>query len=176
MESVIAEVERVSFQYQEVVLTGIHLGTYGYDLRPKVHISDLIRAVLRTKVKRIRLSSLEIEEINDDLMDLIDNERICRHLHIPLQSGDDRILRRMNRNYDTGRFSSVLEKLYKKFPDISVGTDVIVGFPGEKETHFENTLKLLDSFPFAYFHVFPFSPRPGTMAASMPDEIAPLFK
>jgi threonylcarbamoyladenosine tRNA methylthiotransferase MtaB len=176
IENIIAEVERVSSHYQEVVLTGIHLSTYGYDLVPNVNLSYLIKAVLKTQVKRIRLSSLEIAEIDDDLMDLMDNERICGHLHIPLQSGDDRILKRMNRNYDSGRFSSIVDKIYKNFPDMNVGTDVIVGFPGEEEKDFDNTLKLLNSFPFAYLHVFPFSSRPGTRAAGMPEQISPQIK
>ncbi|MGD0883603.1 MAG: tRNA (N(6)-L-threonylcarbamoyladenosine(37)-C(2))-methylthiotransferase MtaB [Thermodesulfovibrionales bacterium] len=176
IEWVTTQVRKVSSQYREVVLSGIHLGTYGYDLIPRVNLSELIEALVQTPIKRIRLSSLEIAEINDELLDRLVDDKICRHLHIPLQSGDDGILKRMNRNYDSRLFSSVIEQIYNKFPDINIGTDVIVGFPGEGEREFDNTRKLLDSFPFAYFHVFPFSPRPGTMAATMPEQIDPRIK
>jgi threonylcarbamoyladenosine tRNA methylthiotransferase MtaB len=171
IESITAQVREVSSRYRETVLSGIHLGTYGYDLIPNVTLSDLIKALVKTPIKRIRLSSVEITEITEELLERLENEKICRHLHIPLQSGDDRILKRMNRNYDSRRFLSRIEQIYKRFPDMSIGTDVIVGFPGEGETEFENTRKLLDSFPFAYFHVFPFSPRPGTTAAKLPEQI-----
>lgn len=160
----------VSSGYNEIVLTGIHLGTYGYDLQHKVKLANLVRTLLKkTKIKRIRLSSLEVREIDDELLELFRDKRVCNHLHIPLQSGDDKILKLMNRTYDSRQFSLKIEHIYKKIPEIAIGTDVIVGFPGEGISEFQNTYSLLECLPISYMHIFPFSARPGTAASKMPD-------
>lgn len=154
--------------YNEVVLTGIHLGLYGYDLEPKVKLSYLIRTILNeTNIYRVRLSSLEVKEIDEEIIDLMQESRVCKHLHIPLQSGDDDILKKMNRQYSSKEYLKTLETIFEKFPDIAFGTDIIVGFPGEGENEYENTKKIIEMFPFAYLHIFPFSPRPNTLASQM---------
>lgn len=163
--------------YNEIVLTGIHLGTYGYDINPNIKLSDLLKTILKeTKIKRIRLSSLEVREVEDDLLEIFQDDRICKHLHIPLQSGDDRILRLMKRTYDSRLFSKVIEHILRKLPDIAIGTDVIVGFPGEGEDEFHNTKRLLDVLPVSYMHIFPFSPRPNTIASRMGNSVASATK
>ena len=154
--------------YHEIVLTGIHLGLYGYDLKPQSKLSEIIKSILNnTNIKRIRLSSIEIKEVDNELIELLQEERICKHIHLPLQSGDDTILRLMNRMYLSKDYLSVIEKIIKNISDIAIGTDVIVGFPGEGNGEFKNTKKLLDSIPLAYMHIFPFSPRPNTFAYQM---------
>jgi threonylcarbamoyladenosine tRNA methylthiotransferase MtaB len=154
--------------YREIVLTGIHLGLYGYDLKPKLKLSHIIQTILnKTSYLRIRLSSLEVNEIDASLIDLFQEKRVCRHLHIPLQSGDDNVLKEMNRKYTSTEYLRVMESIMRLHPDIAFGTDVIVGFPGEGEREFRNTIRILDLFPLSYMHIFPFSPRPGTAAAEM---------
>lgn len=158
--------------YHEVVLTGVRLGAYGRDLYPKQSLSDLISNILNNcTIDRIRLSSLAINEIDDELVELIGDRRICRHLHVPLQSGDDTILKRMRRPYDTRLVRRKLTQICERYPEISLGTDIIVGFPGETQDAFQNTKKLLEDLPFSYFHIFPFSERSGTAAAEMPNRI-----
>ena len=167
----------VSSGYNEIVLTGIHLGTYGHDLEPKVKLSDIVKTILKeTKIKRIRFSSLEIREIDDELIDLFSDKRICDHLHIPLQSGDDKILSLMNRAYETNQFSLKIKHIYKRVPGIAIGTDVIVGFPGEGKQEFQNTYDLLEDLPISYMHIFPFSARPMTKASEMPDNTPSAIK
>lgn len=167
-DSIIERIRQVSSYYKEVILTGIHLGTYGYDLQPKLKLSGLIELILKeTSILRIRLSSLEIREIDDHLLDLLSEPRICRHLHIPLQSGDNNVLKRMKRNYNIQEFVKGVYKIIDRYPDISLGTDVIAGFPGESEEAFNNTVKIIESLPFSYLHVFPYSVRTGTEAAKM---------
>ena len=158
--------------YHEVVLTGIHLGSYGHDLNPGTTLKDLIRTLIeKTKIHRIRLSSLEIREIDSELIELLADERICRHLHLPLQSGDDSILSSMKRNYKTKDYHAVVELIKKKIPEISIGSDVIVGFPGEGEKEFINTKSFLDDLPISYMHIFPYSRRPNTLASEMDGQI-----
>lgn len=174
---VVEQMKSVSMNYNEVVLTGIHLGTYGQDLTPKVKLSNLVKAILtETDISRIRLSSLEINEVDEDLLRLLHDKRVCRHLHIPLQSGDNKILRLMNRRYDSDTYIRGILKILLEFPDISIGADVIAGFPGEGEEEFENTRDLIDSLPFSYLHVFPFSRRPGTEAANIGGYVDPPIK
>jgi threonylcarbamoyladenosine tRNA methylthiotransferase MtaB len=154
--------------YHEVVLTGIHLGSYGYDIRPNLKLSVLLKSILKkTNIQRIRLSSLEVNEINDELIELLQDKRICDHIHIPLQSGDNTVLKQMNRMYTYQDFVQVIEKVIKKMPDILLGTDVIVGFPGEGEGEFRNTRDLLVSLPIVHMHIFPFSRRIDTLASQM---------
>jgi threonylcarbamoyladenosine tRNA methylthiotransferase MtaB len=157
--------------YQEVVITGIHLSSYGYDLIPQAKLSEVIKIILKkTKIKRIRLSSIEVKDIDDELIELFQDERICRHIHLPLQSGDEKILRLMNRMYTVNDYIEVIENILKSTPDIAIGTDVIAGFPGEGDDEFENTWQLLDNLPITYIHTFPFSSRPNTLAAKMPNQ------
>ncbi|MBF0558039.1 MAG: tRNA (N(6)-L-threonylcarbamoyladenosine(37)-C(2))-methylthiotransferase MtaB [Nitrospirae bacterium] len=158
--------------YKEIVLTGIHLGTYGLDCIPKESLSFLLSNILTcTSIPRIRLSSLEINDVTNDVLDIMEDPKICRHLHIPLQNGDDSILRRMNRNYDTRLFADQLEMISQKFPGIAIGTDIITGFPGESDHNFLNTCRFIESLPLAYVHVFPYSSRPGTRAAAFENHV-----
>lgn len=169
--------EAVLSGYNEIVLTGIHLGAYGLDLKPKVKLSELIVTILKQiEINRIRLSSLEVREIDDELFDLLSDRRICKHLHIPLQSGSDRILKLMNRTYNSSQFSFKIKHISKKIPEISIGTDVIAGFPYEGDVEFQGTYSLLEQLPISYIHVFPFSSRPGTDASQMPDNVQPPIK
>ncbi|MEJ2253273.1 MAG: tRNA (N(6)-L-threonylcarbamoyladenosine(37)-C(2))-methylthiotransferase MtaB [Nitrospirota bacterium] len=163
---------------QEVVLTGIHLGLYGVDLTPAKPLSALVRKVLSdTAVKRVRLSSLEVGEVDQSLLELFEDERLLRHLHIPLQSGHDGVLRRMNRHYSAEAFRRRVQGISERYPGMALGTDVIAGFPGETDQAFLNTYNLLESLPFTYVHVFPYSPRPGTPAVGMPGAVSgPLKK
>jgi threonylcarbamoyladenosine tRNA methylthiotransferase MtaB len=154
--------------YKEIVLTGIHLGLYGHDLRQKTNLPKLLQSLLnKTNIPRIRLSSLEINEINNELIEVLQDERICPHLHIPLQSGDDHILKLMNRNYTVNTFASKIDTIALKIKNISIGTDIIVGFPFEGPKEFKNTKNVLKSLPVSYMHIFPFSKRPHTRASAM---------
>jgi len=159
--------------YREVVLTGIHLGAYGRDLIPPTDLAAVVRRVAKAHpVERLRLSSIEPREVTDELISLIGSSGVvCRHLHIPLQSGDDGILAAMNRDYNAAFFRDLIRKVHAAVPDIAVGIDVIAGFPGETETAFANTLRLVEGLPVAYLHVFPYSRRPGTPAAAMPNQV-----
>lgn len=154
--------------FREIVLTGIHLGLYGLDLEPRLSLAGLLKALLkRTEGARFRLSSLEVNELDDEIIDLLGSSRICTHLHLPLQSGDDTILGLMNRNYRSRDFREAVEKVVARYPLCGLGTDVIVGFPGEGGKEFSRTRELIESLPFSYIHVFPYSARPGTRAASL---------
>lgn len=161
--------------FREVVLTGIHLGAYGLDLSPATSLLDLLREIEKTKAMfRLRLSSIEPNEISPDLAAFIARSpMICPHLHLPLQSGDDTILERMNRPYRAEEYRELVYALTKKIPDLSLGVDLIVGFPGEGETEFSRTFTMIEELPVAYLHVFPFSSRPGTPAAALPDQVDP---
>lgn len=173
-DSIVRQIDAASAIYNEVVLTAIHLGTYGYDLGPNVTLSYLIRQCLRnTSIGRIRLSSLEVNEVDEELLGLIQDERICKHLHIPLQSGDNRILEAMSRNYGRELYSEKILNIQKVIPSVSIGTDVIVGFPGESDREFQRTYDLIESLPVSYIHVFPFSARPGTRASQLKERVDP---
>jgi threonylcarbamoyladenosine tRNA methylthiotransferase MtaB len=159
--------------YREIVLSGIHLGIYGRDLSPPTNLLNLLRKVEENKtVERLRLSSIEPAEITDEMITHIRNSKvICPHLHIPLQSGDNKILSLMKRNYDTESFKYLIEKLLDKAPDMAIGIDVMAGFPGEGEKEFENTLEFIEGLPAAYLHVFPYSERPGTRSLAFTDKV-----
>jgi threonylcarbamoyladenosine tRNA methylthiotransferase MtaB len=165
--------ELASSGYREIVLTGIHLGTYGGDLPSRTSLLDLLQALEEDPaMPRIRLSSIEPGEIDPPLIEFLSRARkICPHLHIPLQSGDDGVLGRMNRNYTRKDFSDLIHRLVRAIPDLAVGADVIGGFPGEDEKAFENTVHLIAALPLAYLHVFPFSKREGTAAARCSDPV-----
>jgi threonylcarbamoyladenosine tRNA methylthiotransferase MtaB len=152
--------------FKEVVLTGIHIGSYGLDLTPPFPLERLLRQLEEEETpQRIRLSSIEPLDFSEDLVSILSQSRkVCPHLHIPIQSGDDEILKRMNRNYDRSFLSNLVQELHRGIPKVSMGADVIVGFPGETEEKFQRTYSLIESLPFSYLHVFPFSRRKGTPA------------
>ncbi len=158
---------------QEVVICGINLGAWGKDLTPRQGLVDLVRRLEQeAPVKRIRLSSIEPWALVPTLIEVLAaSTRIAPHLHLPLQSGDDEVLRTMNRPFRAERFVSLIERLIDARKDIAIGTDVMAGFPGEDERAFKRTLGLLESLPLAYLHAFGFSPRPGTRAASLPGRV-----
>ncbi len=159
--------------YRELVLTGIHLGLYGQDLSPKCDLLSLVKLLTAEDLPvRYRISSLEPAEISTELLaHMAKSSSIMPYLHIPLQSGDDGILKKMNRRYPASTFKEVVEESAARLPGVAIGVDVLVGFPGEDEAAFQNTYDLLDSLPVTYLHVFPYSKRPGTMAASMKDQV-----
>jgi len=163
--------------YKEIVLTGIHIGSYGFDLDPRSSLSEIVHKLSEACPNtRFRLSSLEPSEINRDLLLLLKRTNICNHLHIPLQSGSDKILKSMNRGYSISSFEQVINRILKEYPHISIGTDVIVGFPGENEEDFNNTMQFIESMPFSYLHVFPYSKRPDTRAFSMGGQVNEIIK
>ncbi len=164
---------------KEGVLTGIHLGTWGKDLRPKQHLMDLLHFIEKHIENnfKIRISSLDSNEIPDSLIDYLkDSEMIRPHFHIPLQSGSAGILKRMKRRYLPEQYQLVVEKLRNALPDACIGADVIVGFPGETEAEYEECFTFVSNSPLDYLHVFPFSPRSGTPAATMPDQLPEALK
>ncbi|MRR17173.1 MAG: tRNA (N(6)-L-threonylcarbamoyladenosine(37)-C(2))-methylthiotransferase MtaB [Deltaproteobacteria bacterium] len=163
--------------YREIVLTGIHLGYYGQDLEPPADLTGTLETILsQHPTVRFRLSSIEPNEITDAFLQLFGRHgNLCPHLHIPLQSGSDTILKAMRRRYDAAFYRALVEKAVQADKDIAVGIDVMVGFPGESEKEFAQTVKLLEDLPAAYLHVFPYSERPGTAALAIlpkvPDKI-----
>jgi len=161
--------------HKEVVLTGIHLGKYGLDLPGEQNLVALLRAIGKEGFPlRIRLSSLEPNEIEMELMEMVaSRDWLCRHFHIPLQSGDDGVLKRMNRTYPSAVFKKVVETLYELIPDVGIGVDVMTGFPGEDPVAHRNSYSLIQDLPVSYLHVFPFSPRPGTRAWDFEGRIDP---
>ena len=184
MDQVVQQIEQLSrLGYREVVLTGIHIGCYGQDLHPPISLYDLLRRIQDADtIDRIRVSSIEPTELTDDIVNLAAGEdamagRLCRHFHIPLQSGDDQILRRMHRPYDRDYFRALVQGILDRVPDAAIGVDTLVGFPGETDEAFENTYELIASLPVAYLHVFPFSARKGTPAFSFKQQVpTPVIK
>ena len=159
--------------YREIVLTGIHLGGYGQDLIPKVDLTALLEMISQSRlIPRVRLSSLDPREVPDRLVDLMAKSNvICPHLHVCAQAGDDEILKRMRRNYDGAYYRELLMKVRERLPDAALGSDIIVGFPGETDGAFDRSLEFFAALPLTYFHVFPYSSRRGTVAASLPDHV-----
>jgi len=164
--------------HKEIVLTGIHLGYYGKDLPGKEDLLSLLDILtVATPETVYRISSLEPLEINDSLLSLMrERKNIQPHLHIPLQGGTDEILARMNRRYTIGQFRNVIELCHNRLPDAAIGIDVLAGFPGETEDDFTAGLNFLRSLSFSYLHVFPYSIRPGTVAAGFKDQIPKKIK
>ncbi|WP_333647439.1 tRNA (N(6)-L-threonylcarbamoyladenosine(37)-C(2))-methylthiotransferase MtaB [Candidatus Binatus sp.] len=162
--------------FKEVVLTGVHLGGYGKDLEPRVELADLLEMIAeRCPLERVRISSLDPEELSDRIVEIISSSRkFCPHLHLPLQSGDDETLSRMRRRYQRGYFRDRVERVLRAWPDAAIGTDLIVGFPGETGAHFESYFNFVESIPLAYFHVFPYSVRAGTTAAKFSGRVKPV--
>ena len=164
--------------HREIVITGIHVGHYGQDLNPPLHLFHLLKklAALTPEV-RYRLSSLEPSEINRDILEFMaDANNFMPHLHIPLQSGSDIILKKMNRRYSVEQFTEKVNHCREMVPEAAIGVDVLVGFPGEMEEDFLKTFELLTNLPITYFHVFPYSKRPGTPAAKMENQIPAKIK
>jgi threonylcarbamoyladenosine tRNA methylthiotransferase MtaB len=152
--------------FKEVILTGIHAGMYGLDLEKKSSLLQLLEKINdRKPVHRVRLSSIEPGEINEGIINLARPGNIlCDHFHIPLQSGDDDILKKMKRPYDVAYFTDMIHKIYETIPTVGIGVDTLIGFPSETDKQFENTYDLIESLPISYLHVFPFSARKGTAA------------
>ncbi len=177
---ILDEVSRlVGNGFQEIVLTGIHTGKYGEDFED-YHFADLLNDIcsLSPTIKRLRISSIEQGELNDEVLEAFKKNKqiIANHFHIPLQSGCDSILKRMNRHYSCDDFYNKLQKIREISPDVSITTDVIVGFPGETEEEFKETYDFIKKCQFAELHVFPFSARQGTPAAKMDNQIDPKIK
>lgn len=159
--------------FKEIILTGIHLGAYGHELENGATLADVCEALLEeTKFERIRLSSVEPTEVDDHLLKLFsENRRMCRHLHLPLQAGDDHVLEEMHRPYDTDQYRQEMARIREAVPDIALSTDLMVGFPGETDEMFENSLRFCDEISFASMHIFKYSPREGTPAATYPNQV-----
>jgi len=162
---------------QEVVLTGTQLGNYGCDLGVFDGPTPLLASLLaQTTVPRLRLSSLQAQDVNESLLRLWDDRRLCRHFHLPLQSGSDRVLTAMRRRYSARQHLEAASFVRERVPDVAITTDVMVGFPGETENDFQDTYRLCQEAGFAAIHVFPYSRRPGTAAALMPEQVPPAVK
>ena len=163
--------EAINSGFKEITLTGINLGTWGMDTGET--FSSLVQDIIQLPGDfRVRLSSINPMEIDNDLIRLIaETEKICSHLHIPLQSGDNKILKQMRRNYNREQYIEVIHRAVNAIPNLGLGADVIVGFPGETDAAFENTRKLIEELPFSYLHVFSYSPRRGTEANDYKDDI-----
>ncbi|MGZ8144851.1 MAG: tRNA (N(6)-L-threonylcarbamoyladenosine(37)-C(2))-methylthiotransferase MtaB [Methylosarcina sp.] len=159
----------------EVILTGVHLGGYGSDSGH--HLADLVQAILaETKISRLRLGSLEPWELSDGFFELFDNPRLMPHLHLPLQSGSDSVLRRMARRCKTGEFAEIVDRLRARIPHFNITTDIIVGFPGETEQEWRESMDFIKQTGFGHIHIFTYSRREGTKAASLPNQLSDSVK
>ncbi|MCH4188034.1 MAG: tRNA (N(6)-L-threonylcarbamoyladenosine(37)-C(2))-methylthiotransferase MtaB [Megasphaera sp.] len=173
-DSVIAEAQRLSAAgFKEIVLTGIHLGAYGRELPARPTLALILRRLLaETDIQRIRMGSVESLEVDDELIAVMNSsERICPHLHLPIQSGADAILKAMHRHYTKGEFVALIEELRRRIHGLTISTDLILGFPGETEALFAETMETLERLRFSHIHAFPYSPRRGTPAATMKDQV-----
>lgn len=174
VNSVVDEVNKiVENGIKEVVITGIHIASYGKDLKEKIGLIDLLEKLNKMeKLERIRLGSIEPTLITDEFVERLSKlNKICKHFHLSLQSGCDKTLERMNRKYTTKEFEEVVARLRKTYPEVVLTTDIIVGFPGETEEEFNTTYEFLKEIDFYKMHVFPYSQRKGTKAATMPNQI-----
>ena len=173
LEQVIGQVRKLASRYREIVLSGINLGRWGREPGSTMRLPDLIRRLLgETEVARLRLSSVEPMDWSDDLLDLVASEhRIAKHIHAPLQSGSDRVLRRMHRKYRPRHYEERIRKARASMPDAAIGADVMTGFPGETAEEFEESRAFIENLPFTYLHVFTYSERPGTPAAESADQV-----
>ena len=159
--------------YREIVLSGINLGRWGRDLAPRTNFAAMLRAILEnTSIEKLRISSVEPMDWSNELIELVAfSSRIAKHAHVPLQSGSDKVLRRMHRKYRPWHYADRIERLRRGMPDAAIGADVMVGFPGETDADFEQTRAFIEGLPFTYLHVFTYSSRPGTPSAEMPDQV-----
>ena len=172
--TVIQEIRQLSAAgYREIVLSGINLGAYGRDLSPRVEFEDLLRRILgETSVERLRISSIEPLDVTQDLVNLFaGTDRVAQHFHMPLQSASDRILAAMHRWYRAEHYARRIELIHEHLPHAAIGADVITGFPGETEDNHAATMAFIERLPFTYLHVFSFSKRPGTKAATLSNEV-----
>jgi threonylcarbamoyladenosine tRNA methylthiotransferase MtaB len=172
-DQVVDQIRGLAGRYREIVLSGINLGRWGREPGSRMRLADLIRRLLdETAVERLRLSSVEPMDFSDDLLGLMaESPRIARHVHAPLQSGSDRVLRRMHRKYRPRHYADRVLKARASMPDAAIGADVMVGFPGETDAEFEESRAFIESLPFTYLHVFTYSERPGTPAAEYPSSV-----
>jgi len=172
IQTVVDEINELHQQgITEAILTGVHLGGYGSDLA--INLSDLIKAILaETNIPRLRLGSLEPWELPDDFFELFHNPRLMPHLHLPLQSGSDTVLRRMARRCKTEEFTTIVQQLRAEIPHFNITTDIIVGFPGETEQEWQDSYNFIKQTGFGHIHIFTYSRREGTKAANLPDQIA----
>ena len=159
--------------YREIVLSGINLGRWGRELTPRTNFAAMLRAILgQTQIEKLRISSVEPMDWTDEVIELVaSSPRICRHAHVPLQSGSDTILRKMHRKYRPWHYADRIERIRRAMPDAAIGADVMVGFPGETDEEFEKTRALIERLPFTYLHVFTYSSRPGTPSAEMAEQV-----
>ena len=158
--------------FKEIVFTGINIGSYGLDLEPKTSLLEIVEKTARAHPDiRLRLSSIEPQDFKKEFLTFIKQGTVCPHVHIPLQSGSEKILKAMNRGYDTFFYKNLINEIVSECPDISIGTDIIVGFPGEDEKEFVNTLRFIESLPFSYIHVFSYSERPDTRASALEGKV-----
>ncbi|MFW6295317.1 MAG: MiaB/RimO family radical SAM methylthiotransferase, partial [Halanaerobium sp.] len=174
LNSVISEVKNLTEQgVKEIILTGTHLGAYGFDNNNKSALTELMEKLTEIdNLKRLRLSSIEGTEIDDRIIELIaEKDLFCSHLHLPLQSGSNKILKAMKRPYTAEEFKETVLKIRNKVPKIAITTDIIVGFPGETEADFNQTVEFVKDLAFSKIHVFPFSARRGTPAADMKNKV-----
>ena len=162
----------VAAGYREIVLSGINLGRWGRDFQPQQRFEQLVRGLLEhTDIQKIRISSVEPMDWSDDLIALVaSSPRIAEHAHVPLQSGSDRIQRKMHRKYRPWHYAEKIRKIHEAMPEAAIGADVMVGFPGETDELFEESRSFIEHLPFTYLHVFTYSSRPGTPSAAMPDQ------
>ena len=177
-DQVIAQVRHLAAKYREVVLSGINLGRWGREPGSTLRLAGLLRRLLdETSIQRLRISSVEPMDFNDDLLGLMaESPRIAEHVHAPLQSGSDRVLRRMHRKYRPKHYADRILKARQWMPDAAIGADVMTGFPGESAEEFEESRRFIESLPFTYLHVFTYSERPGTPAADLPQVPLPVRK
>jgi len=159
--------------HREIVLSGINLGRWGRELSPRMNFAAMLRAILeRTGIEKLRISSVEPMDWTNEVIELVaSSPRICKHAHVPMQSGSDKILRKMHRKYRPWHYADRIERIRRAMPDAAIGADVMVGFPGESDDDFEQTRALIERLPFTYLHVFTYSSRPGTPSAEMPDQV-----
>ena len=174
LDEVVRETQAlVGLGYKEIVLSGINLGRWGRDFEGRTRFVDLLRTMLaETDIQKIRISSVEPMDWSDELIELVaTSRRICKHAHVPLQSGSDRILRRMHRKYRPWHYAGRIQKIRAAMPSAAIGADVMVGFPGETDEQFEETRAFIESLSFTYLHVFTYSSRPGTPSATMQEQV-----
>jgi threonylcarbamoyladenosine tRNA methylthiotransferase MtaB len=177
VETIVSRVKQLEdMNVKEIVLTGVQLGSWGKDLRPRSSLSHIVEAILEgTQMPRLRFSSIEPWDIDSKLIELLNHPRICAHLHIPLQSGADAILRGMRRPITTQRYLDMIETIRQVVPEIAITTDIISGFPGETEDLFQESFEFIQKCNFDGGHVFSFSPMDGTTAAELPEQVKPFL-
>ena len=175
LDSILNEAEKLlESGFKEIVLTGIHLGAYGKDLADEIALVDVVKALLdNEKLTRLRLGSLESIELDQEILEIMNqDQRLCRQLHLPLQSGSDKILKKMNRNYTTAEFKALIDNIYAKVPGVAITTDVIVGFPVENSTDFNEAVEFIKNMNFSKIHIFPYSKRKNTPAANYAEQVS----